>query len=102
MAGERLIQLVDRVLKSQTIWRWAGVPLAIAGLAAAGFVIRDADLPGVDPGTRNVQLEAAGLVGLVSLVPLAIGVGAWVGGRTGPGIKSPDAEPGPAPNRGGV
>lgn len=89
-----------------TFWRWAGVPLGIAGLVIAGVLIRDADLPGVDPGTRNAQLQMAGLIGLVSLVPLGFGVGAWVGswpGQSGTGrrLESPDAEAGAAPDRGG-
>src|SRR5438067_211572 len=99
MAGERLILLVDRVLKSRTFWRWAGVPLGIAGLAAAGFLVWNADLPGVDPGTRNVQLQVAGVVGLVGFALLGIGLGAWVGdwpgkSGTGPRVESPEAEPG--------
>jgi hypothetical protein len=84
MAGERLILLVDRVLKSRTFWRWAGMPLGIAGLVAAGFLIRDADLPGVDPGTRNGQLQAAGGVGLAGFVLLCAGAAAWVAGRGSP------------------
>ena len=107
MAGERWILLVDRVLKSRTFWRWAGVPLGIIGLVAAGFLIRDADLPSVGPGTRNVQLQAAGWVGFVGLVLLGIAVWAWVGDRpgqsgTGRRVESPDSEPGAPPDRGGV
>lgn len=107
MAGERLILLVDRVLKSRTFWRWAGAPLGIVGLAAAGFLVWDADLPGVDPGTRNVQLQAAGWVGFFGLVLLGIAVWAWVGDRpeqpgTGRPVESPDAERGTPSDRGGI
>jgi hypothetical protein len=107
MVGERLILLVDRVLKSRTFWRCAGVPLGIAGLALAGVLIHDADLSGVDPGTRNGQLQMAGLVGLASLVPLAFGIGAWVGSwpghsGTSPRVEASDAEPGAAPDRGNI
>jgi hypothetical protein len=103
MAGQRLILLVDRVLKSRTFWRWAGVPLGIAGLAAAGFMMWDTDHPGVDPGTRNVQLEAAGVVGLVGLVLLCFGGAAWVPGRGSPhppAAGGPGVEQGPARDRG--
>jgi hypothetical protein len=61
------------------------------------------DIPGVDPGTRNGMHQAPGLAGLVSLVLLAFGVGAWISGRPGqsgtdPRVESPDAEPGAAPD----
>lgn len=88
MAGERLVQLADRVLQSRTFWRWAGVPVGVAVLAAAGFMMWDAGRPGVDAGSRNVQLQVAGVVGLVGLVLLCFGGAAWV---RGPGPPRPPA-----------
>jgi hypothetical protein len=60
MAGERLVQLVDRVLKSRTFWRWPGVPLGVAVSAAGCFLMVDAETPRRGPRHEERTTRSGG------------------------------------------